>query len=277
MESLLREGLESVQPRHGHASIPGSVAHPARPGHSRYRYRARQRSRRRPRLRRPADRPRPPQRRRPGDRHRRLGAPAGGDPPLRCDLNPADHERLLRCARRRRAFPHDRRGSGAGRGRTRSSSASRPRSTPTALPTCARCAPPARRSSPARAAARPSSSPRPATSAPPATCSSSRWRPPASRSASDVCVAFSPERIDPANTVHPQESVPRVLGASSAALRGPRPRRHRGGRPSVHVVSSPGGGGDDEALRERLPRRQHLARQRDGRGGPHPRAVRRPR
>jgi UDP-N-acetyl-D-glucosamine dehydrogenase len=55
----------------------------------------------------------------------------------------------------------------------------------------------------------------------------------------DICVAFSPERIDPANTAFPQELVPRVLGASS-------PRCARKARqivstvaPSVHVVSSP--------------------------------------
>ena len=55
----------------------------------------------------------------------------------------------------------------------------------------------------------------------------------------DVCVAFSPERIDPANTDFPQETVPRVLGGAT-------PRCAQAAReviaavaPSVHVVSSP--------------------------------------
>lgn len=33
----------------------------------------------------------------------------------------------------------------------------------------------------------------------------------------DVCVAFSPERVDPGNAAHEQETVPRVLGAVSPA------------------------------------------------------------
>jgi UDP-N-acetyl-D-glucosamine dehydrogenase len=56
---------------------------------------------------------------------------------------------------------------------------------------------------------------------------------------SNICVAFSPERIDPANTDFPQETVPRVLG-------GVTPRCAQAAReviaavaPSVHVVSSP--------------------------------------
>ncbi len=55
----------------------------------------------------------------------------------------------------------------------------------------------------------------------------------------DICVAFSPERIDPANTDFPQETVPRVLGAVT-------PRCARRAQevistvaPSVHLVSSP--------------------------------------
>ncbi|MGN6558440.1 MAG: nucleotide sugar dehydrogenase [Solirubrobacterales bacterium] len=55
----------------------------------------------------------------------------------------------------------------------------------------------------------------------------------------DICVAFSPERIDPANADFTQDLVPRVLGAAS-----PRCARHAAEvistiAPSVHVVSSP--------------------------------------
>ncbi|HET9678440.1 MAG TPA: nucleotide sugar dehydrogenase, partial [Solirubrobacterales bacterium] len=55
----------------------------------------------------------------------------------------------------------------------------------------------------------------------------------------DICVAFSPERIDPANADFTQEVVPRVLGAAS-----PRCARRAAEviatiAPSVHVVSSP--------------------------------------
>lgn len=55
----------------------------------------------------------------------------------------------------------------------------------------------------------------------------------------DIHIAFSPERIDPANTDFPQETVPRVLGGAT-------PRCARAAQaviatvaPSVHVVSSP--------------------------------------
>jgi nucleotide sugar dehydrogenase len=55
----------------------------------------------------------------------------------------------------------------------------------------------------------------------------------------DLCVAYSPERIDPANSAYPQETVPRVVGATS-------PRCARRARaivaavaPVVHEVSSP--------------------------------------
>ena len=55
----------------------------------------------------------------------------------------------------------------------------------------------------------------------------------------DICVAFSPERIDPANTTNPQETVPRVLGAGSA-LCAERARTVIAAiAPTVHVVSSP--------------------------------------
>lgn len=55
----------------------------------------------------------------------------------------------------------------------------------------------------------------------------------------DICVAFSPERIDPANTDFPQERVPRVLGAASPMC-AERAREVVGAvAPTVHVVSSP--------------------------------------
>jgi len=55
----------------------------------------------------------------------------------------------------------------------------------------------------------------------------------------DIHIAFSPERIDPANTDFPQETVPRVLGGAT-----PRCAREAQAviatvAPSVHVVSSP--------------------------------------
>lgn len=55
----------------------------------------------------------------------------------------------------------------------------------------------------------------------------------------DICIACSPERIDPANSAYPQEVVPRVVGATS-----PRCARSAGEivaavAPAVHVVSSP--------------------------------------
>lgn len=55
----------------------------------------------------------------------------------------------------------------------------------------------------------------------------------------DICVAFSPERIDPANTTHPQETVPRVLGADNEVC-AERAKAVIGAiAPTVHVVSSP--------------------------------------
>ncbi len=55
----------------------------------------------------------------------------------------------------------------------------------------------------------------------------------------DVFVAFSPERIDPGNTTHPQETVPRVVGGVT-----PRCTQLAGAvlaeiAAAVHVVSSP--------------------------------------
>jgi nucleotide sugar dehydrogenase len=56
---------------------------------------------------------------------------------------------------------------------------------------------------------------------------------------SDICVAFSPERIDPANTTHPQESVPRVLGADNKLCADKARVVVDAIAPSVHIVSSP--------------------------------------
>jgi UDP-N-acetyl-D-glucosamine dehydrogenase len=55
----------------------------------------------------------------------------------------------------------------------------------------------------------------------------------------DICVAFSPERIDPANTSFPQEVVPRVLGASSKRCALKAKQIVATVAPSVHLVSSP--------------------------------------
>jgi UDP-N-acetyl-D-glucosamine dehydrogenase len=55
----------------------------------------------------------------------------------------------------------------------------------------------------------------------------------------DICVAFSPERIDPANTTHPQETVPRVLGAAGKLCAEKALAVIDAIAPSVHVVSSP--------------------------------------
>jgi UDP-N-acetyl-D-glucosamine dehydrogenase len=55
----------------------------------------------------------------------------------------------------------------------------------------------------------------------------------------DVFVAFSPERIDPGNAAHPQQSVPRVVGGATRACR--RRAADLLGRVAdvVHAVSSP--------------------------------------
>jgi nucleotide sugar dehydrogenase len=55
----------------------------------------------------------------------------------------------------------------------------------------------------------------------------------------DVCVAFSPERIDPANVAFPQELVPRVLGASSPSCAEKAAAIVAAVAPTVHIVSSP--------------------------------------
>jgi UDP-N-acetyl-D-glucosamine dehydrogenase len=54
----------------------------------------------------------------------------------------------------------------------------------------------------------------------------------------DVHVAFAPERIDPGNTTHPQESVPRVVGGVTDAC-ADRAAEVLGRVASVHRVSSP--------------------------------------
>jgi UDP-N-acetyl-D-glucosamine dehydrogenase len=54
----------------------------------------------------------------------------------------------------------------------------------------------------------------------------------------DICIAFSPERIDPANTANPQESVPRVLGAGNPVCAARAKAVIEAIAPSVHVVSS---------------------------------------
>jgi UDP-N-acetyl-D-glucosamine dehydrogenase len=55
----------------------------------------------------------------------------------------------------------------------------------------------------------------------------------------DICVAYSPERIDPANSAFPQELVPRVLGATSPACLAKAEAIITAVAPKVHVVSSP--------------------------------------
>ena len=55
----------------------------------------------------------------------------------------------------------------------------------------------------------------------------------------DVHVAFSPERIDPGNTTHPQASVPRVVGGVTGACARRAAAVLAGIAANVHVVSSP--------------------------------------
>ncbi|HET8813481.1 MAG TPA: nucleotide sugar dehydrogenase [Solirubrobacterales bacterium] len=55
----------------------------------------------------------------------------------------------------------------------------------------------------------------------------------------DICVAFSPERIDPANAAYPQEVVPRVLGATSRRCAEMARQVVSTVAPVVHLVSSP--------------------------------------
>jgi UDP-N-acetyl-D-glucosamine dehydrogenase len=55
----------------------------------------------------------------------------------------------------------------------------------------------------------------------------------------DVFIAFSPERIDPANTEFPQEVVPRVLGAVTPRCAREAQATIATVAPSVHLVSSP--------------------------------------
>jgi nucleotide sugar dehydrogenase len=55
----------------------------------------------------------------------------------------------------------------------------------------------------------------------------------------DVCVAFSPERVDPGNAAHEQETVPRVLGAVSEGCREAAETVLSRIATRLHVVSSP--------------------------------------
>ncbi|QMU75559.1 nucleotide sugar dehydrogenase [Streptacidiphilus sp. PB12-B1b] len=55
----------------------------------------------------------------------------------------------------------------------------------------------------------------------------------------DVFVAFSPERIDPGNARHTQESTPRVVGGSGAGSTARAAAVLRRTAPSVHVLPSP--------------------------------------
>ncbi len=55
----------------------------------------------------------------------------------------------------------------------------------------------------------------------------------------DICVAYSPERIDPANSAFPQELVPRVLGATSPVCVEKAAAIVSAVAPKVQVVSSP--------------------------------------
>jgi nucleotide sugar dehydrogenase len=55
----------------------------------------------------------------------------------------------------------------------------------------------------------------------------------------DICIASSPERIDPANIAFPQEVVPRVLGATSPRCARAASAIVSAVAPLVHVVSSP--------------------------------------
>lgn len=55
----------------------------------------------------------------------------------------------------------------------------------------------------------------------------------------DVHVAFSPERIDPGNTVHPQSTVPRVVGAVTEESAQLAAQVMALASPHIHIVSSP--------------------------------------
>lgn len=55
----------------------------------------------------------------------------------------------------------------------------------------------------------------------------------------DVCVAFSPERVDPGNATHDQELVPRVVGAATDTCRAAASRVLERISARLHHVSSP--------------------------------------
>lgn len=54
----------------------------------------------------------------------------------------------------------------------------------------------------------------------------------------DIFVAFSPERIDPGNANHPQQTVPRVVGGADGASADRALKLLADVAPSVHIVSS---------------------------------------
>ncbi len=54
----------------------------------------------------------------------------------------------------------------------------------------------------------------------------------------DIAVAFSPERIDPANERYPADRVPRVVGGATASCAGRASQVVAAVAPDVHVVSS---------------------------------------
>ena len=138
--------------------------------------------------------------------------------------------------------------------------------------TCGSSARRARPRSRRHGATRRSCSPARRTWAPRASCWSSRWRSAGCAPGARCSSPSRPSASTPATGASRQEDVPRVVGGPPRSARAP-PRRSSAESPrGVHVVSSPGGGRDDEALREHLPRREHRVRERDGRRQPQLRA-----
>ena len=78
----------------------------------------------------------------------------------------------------------------------------------------------------------------------------------------DFHLAFSPERIDPGRTDHTIRTTPKVVGGLTDACRERAVELYSEICDEVVAVSTPRGGGDDEAAREHLPLGQHRARQR---------------
>ena len=77
------------------------------------------------------------------------------------------------------------------------------------------------------------------------------------RAGKDFCLAFSPERIDPGNREWTTRNIPRVVGGvddrSTAGGHGPLSAHRGDGRPGLVAAR----GGDGQAAREHVPRRQH--------------------